>query len=136
MAQANIITLVRSALNAAAAFQQRVADVRAALPRATLADKATLLDALRPGVAAFYGITLNVKSTGRAVFPDDHASTEAAKKSLQRLARAVQGEVVHQKVEPKAMRFTAQQRDAAASLLAACGGDMARVRAVLKAVQD
>lgn len=134
MAQ-SINTLVRSALTTAALFQQRVADVRAALPRTTLADKAALLDALRPGVAAFYGIALEVKSTGRAVFPVEHASTDAAKKALQRLARAVQGEVVHQRVEPKALRFTAQQRDAAASLLSVCGGDMARVRAVLKAVQ-
>ena len=135
MAQANITTLVVAALNAAGLFAQRVEALRAALPRATLADKTALLDALRPGVAQRWGIALTVKSTGRAVFPVDHAKTEAAKKDLQRLARAVQGEVVHQKVEPRAMRFTAQQRDAAASLLAACGGDMARVRAVLKAVQ-
>ena len=135
MAQANIITLVRSALNAAAAFQQRVADVRAALPRATVADKAALLDALRPGVAAFYGITLNVKSTGRAVFPDDHPDTEAAKKALQRLARAVQGEVVHQKAPAPVFRLSTSQKDAAAALLAACGGNPKRALAALKAVQ-
>ena len=132
----SINTLVVAALTVAATFQQRVADVRAALPRTTLADKAALLDALRPGVAAYYGIALEVKSTGRAVFPADHGATDAAKKALQRLVRAVQGDVVHQKAEAPAMRFSAGQKAAAAALLEACGGDMARVRAVLKAVQN
>lgn len=132
----SINTLVVAALTVAATFQQRVADVRAALPRATLADKKALFNALRPGVAAYYGIELDPpKSTGRVVFPADHANTEAAKKALQRLVRAVQGDVVHQKAEAPAMRFSAGQKAAAAALLEACGGDMARVRAVLKAVQ-
>lgn len=132
----SINTIVRSALTIAASFNERVSELRAALPRDVVADKAALFDALRPGVAAFYGIELTVKSTGRAVFPADHANTEAAKQALKRLASAVQGPVVHQKAEAKPMRFSAAQRDAAAALLAACGGDMARVRAVLKAVQE
>ncbi len=130
-----INTLVIAALNTAAQFAQRVDAIRSALPVETIADHTALMDALRPGVAQYRGITLTVKSTGRAVFPADHAGTEAAKKDLQRLAKAVRGEVVHQKAEPVAMRFSAAQKAAAQSLLDACGGDMARVRAVIKAIQ-
>lgn len=130
-----INTLVINAMGAAANFAARVDALRAALPAETIADHTALLDALRPGVAQYRGITLTEKSTGRLVFPADHDKTEAAKKDLQRLAKAVMGPVVHQKAEAAPMRFNAAQKAAAAQLLAACGGDMARVRAVIKAVQ-
>lgn len=132
----SINSLVVAALRTADTFGERVAAIRAAVPTSALADKAALADLLRPGVAQKHGIVLTIKSTGRAVFPADDARTDAAKQDLSRLCRAVIGQVVHQKAEPVAMRFSAAQKAAAASLLQACGGDMARVRAVLKAVQE
>ena len=41
----SITRIVRSALNIAASFNERVADLRAALPRDVVADKAALFDA-------------------------------------------------------------------------------------------
>jgi hypothetical protein len=87
----NINKLTIAALNAAATFQQRVADIRAALPAATLADKTVCADALRPGVAQYYGIKLDPKGTGRLVFPAAHADSETARRALSRLVAAVIG---------------------------------------------
>ena len=131
----HINTLVAAVLDTAASFTQRVDAVRKACPKALLADKAGLTDFLRPAVAKYHGITLTEQSTKRMVFPADHAKTNAAKLDLSRLVRRVMGETSAHKAEPVAMRFNAAQKSAAQSLLDACGGDMARVRAVLKAVQ-
>jgi hypothetical protein len=87
----NINKLTIAALNAAAGFQQRVADIRAALPAELLADKAVCADALRPGVAQYYGITLELKGTGRAVFPKEHVDSDSARRALSRLVAAVIG---------------------------------------------
>ena len=97
MANATINTVsvsraVVAALKVAQTFAQRVEDIRAALPSEVLTDKAALADALRPGVAKFHGIELTAKSTGRLVFPADHAASEAARQDLSRLVRAVMGQ--------------------------------------------
>ena len=83
---------VIAALKICASFADRVADVRATLPADVLADRALCADALRPGVAKFHGIDLVQKSTGRLVFPTDHAASEAARQDLSRLVRAVMGQ--------------------------------------------
>jgi len=130
----HINTLVVAALNTAASYQQRIADIRAATPKAVLTDKAALADYLRPGVAKFYGITLDEKSTGRLVFPSEHKATNMAKLSLSRIVRGVIGESSnHSAAKPK-VRVASVERSAYEAFLAACGGDVARVRAVLKAL--
>ena len=123
-------TLVVSALRIAASYQAKVAELRAALPRGL--DRDAIADALRPGVAQFYGIKLETKSTGRVVFPVDHADTEAARRSLQRLVKAVIGEVVQHKA-PVKVRVAGAERTAFNALLDACGGDYARLQAVIRA---
>lgn len=130
----NINTLVVSALNTAAAFQQRVEALRAACPRELLTDKAALADALRPGVAKFYGIQLELKSTGRAVFPSEHDKTNMAKLSLSRLVRAVIGQTSNHAADKPKVRVASFERAAYTALLDACGGDLSRVRAVVKAL--
>ena len=130
---ASTINTVVAALRAAASFQERVNDVRATLDKATLADKAALADALRPGVAKFYGITLEVKSTGREVFPSEHANTESARTALSKLVRAVQGQVSHHAAPAPAVRIKAVERSAYEAFFAACGGDAKRMAAVIKA---
>lgn len=96
---ASINTLTIAAIKAAESFGARVEALRAALPKATAADAKVLADTLRPGVAQHYGIKLEVKSTGRAVFPGDHAATPAAKQTLKRLVKSVMGEQAGKKVE-------------------------------------
>lgn len=131
----NTTRAVIATLKAAASFQERVADVRATLDKATLTDKAALADALRPGVAQFYGITLTVKSTGRTVFPVDHVNTESARTALSKLTRAVMGETAKHKAPAPTVRVKATERSAYDALLAACGGDAARLAAVVKALK-
>lgn len=133
MSSINTTRTVIAALKAAASFQERVADVRATLDKATLTDKAALADALRPGVAQFYGITLEIKSTGRAVIPADHKHAESARTALSKLVRAVMGETANHKAAAPAVRVKAPERHAVEALLAACGGDWTRVAAVIKA---
>jgi hypothetical protein len=126
---------VIATLKAAASFQERVADVRATLDKATLTDKAALADALRPGVAQFYGIELTIKSTGRTVIPADHVHAESARTALSKLTRAVMGETANHKAPAPTVRIKATERSAYDALLAACGGDVARLAAVVKALK-
>lgn len=133
---ASIINATIATLKAAASFQARVSDLRAALPRATLADRDALTIALRPGVAKFYGIEhAEHGKTGKFVCDDDKVSM-AARTALSKLVRAVQGVSVAHSPEPKAVRVKAQERDAYAAFLAACGGDAKRVLAVIKACKE
>ena len=89
---ASIKSLVASCFTAAESFAAKVDALRAALPATALESHAACMDALRPATAAYYGIALTVKESGRAVFPADDARTPAAKKQLQRLAKAVLGD--------------------------------------------
>jgi hypothetical protein len=131
MSQA-INTAVANTLKAAASFQARVADLRAALPRATLADRDALVCALRPGVAKFYGIEhAEHGATGKFVCDNDKVSM-AARTALSKLVRAVQGPVAHERVEVK-VRVASAERAAYSAFLAACGGDAKRMAAVIKA---
>lgn len=130
----NINTLVIAALSTAATFNQRVEAIRAATPKAVLSDKAALADYLRPGVAKYRGITLELKSTGRAVFPSEHKATNAAKLDLSRLVRAVIGQSSNHAADKPKVRVAAAERAAYTAMLDACGGDVARVRAVIKAL--
>lgn len=132
MANTTTSTVI-AALKAAASFQERVADVRATLDKATLTDKAALADALRPGVAKFYGIELEIKSTGRAVFPADHVHADNARQALSKLVRAVFGPVQHSTEPAPTVRIKATERGAYEAFLAACGGDAKRMAAVIKA---
>lgn len=129
---AAVATAVVACLKVAATFQQRVADVRAALPRAVLADREALTAALRPGVARFYGIaTGDHGATGKFV-TDDEKLGMAARTALSKLVRSVQGvSVAH---TPKAkVRVKSEERAAAMAFLAQFDGDVARAIAVLKA---
>ena len=94
-----INTLTIATLRAAADFQTRVAALRDALPAATLADAKVCADALRPGVAQYYGIELSVAKTGRTAFPADHADAQTARKALSRLVAAVMGKVEANKAD-------------------------------------
>jgi len=141
MSQANTLnastlnTAVIAALKAAASFQQRVADVRAACPKATLADRDALTLALRPGVARFYGIaTGDHGATGKFV-TDDEKLGASARTALSKLVRAVQGVSVAHTVSTK-VRVKASERAAAVSFLAQFDGDVKRAIAVLKAIQS
>ena len=132
---AAVNTAVIACLKAAASFQQRVADVRAALPRATLADRDALTLALRPGVAKFYGIaTGDHGKTGKFVTDDDKLGM-AARTALSKLVRSVQGVSVAHTVQPK-VRVKAGERAAAVAFLAQFDGDVKRAIAVLKAVKE
>ena len=123
---------VINTLRAAAGFNERVIALRATLPRATLADRDALIVALRPGVAKFYGIGhAEHGTTGKFVCDDDKVSM-AARTALSKLVRAVQGPVVHERVEVK-VRVASTERAAYAAFLAACGGDVKRMAAVIKA---
>jgi hypothetical protein len=133
MSQA-INTAVINTLKAAASFQQRVADLRGQLSRATLADRDALIVALRPGVAKFYGIEhAEHGATGKFVCDDDKVSM-AARTALSKLVRAVQGPVAHETVVAK-VRVKATEKDAYNAFLAACGGDVKRMAAVIKALK-
>lgn len=130
MSALNITTLTYDALKHADAYQQRVATLRKALPTRILSDREALADALREGVAKWYGIQLETKSTGRVVFPADHQHTEAARGALSRLVRAIQGQTSNHKADAPKVRVAAAQRDAFEAFLAACGGDAKRAKAV------
>ena len=131
---ASVASAVVAALKAAASFQQRVADVRAALPRAVLADREALTAALRPGVARFYGIaTGDHGATGKFVTDDDKLGM-AARTALSKLVRSVQGVSVAHTPSVK-VRVKAGERAAAEAFLAQFDGDVKRAIAVLKAVQ-
>jgi len=129
-----INTAVINTLKAAASFQLRVADLRAALPRATLQDRDALVIALRPGVAKFYGIECAEHgATGKFVCDDDKVSM-AARTALSKLVRAVQGPVAHETVVTK-VRVKAAEKSAYDAFYAACGGDTKRMAAVIKAMK-
>lgn len=126
-----INTAVINTLKAAASFQQRVIDLRAALPRATLRDRDALVIALRPGVAKFYGIECAEHgTTGKFVCDDDKVSM-AARTALSKLCKAVMGPVAHETVK-KQVRVKAGEREACVAFLTAFGGDYKRALAVLK----
>ena len=130
-----INTAVIATLKSAATFQQRVADLRAALPRATLADRGALVIALRPGVAKYYEISFDAAygTTGKFVCDDDKVSM-AARTALSKLCKAVMGPVAHETVATK-VRVKAAEKDAYSAFLAACGGDVKRMAAVIKALK-
>jgi len=86
-----INTIVRNAIKTAELFGSHIDDLRAALPASALESRAACMAALQAPVAKYYDITLEVKGTGRIVWPADHANTEAAKKAQQRLATSVLG---------------------------------------------
>lgn len=131
---ASVATAVVACLKAAASFQQRVADVRAALPKAVLADRDALTLALRPGVARFYGIaTGDHGATGKFVTEDEKLGM-AARTALSKLVRSVQGVSVAHTPSVK-VRVKAGERAAAEAFLAQFDGDVKRAIAVLKAVQ-
>lgn len=131
---ASVASAVIACLKVAATFQQRVADVRAALPKAVLADRDALTLALRPGVAKFYGIaTGDHGNTGKFV-TDDEKLGMAARTALSKLVRAVQGVSVAHTV-PVKVRVASAERAAAVQFLAQFDGDVKRAIAVLKAVQ-
>lgn len=127
-----INTAVINTLKAAASFQQRVIELRAALPRATLADRDALTVALRPGVAKFYGIECAEHGkTGKFVCDDDKVSM-AARTALSKLCKAVMGPVAHETtVTP--VRVKSAERAAYDAFCAACGGDAKRMAAVIRA---
>ena len=131
---ASVASAVIACLKVAATFQQRVADVRAALPRAVLADRDALTLALRPGVAKFYGIaTGDHGATGKFVTEDEKLGM-AARTALSKLVRSVQGVSVAHTPSVK-VRVKAGERAAAEAFLAQFDGDVKRAIAVLKAVQ-
>ena len=131
---ASVASAVIACLKVAATFQQRVADVRAALPKAVLADRDALTLALRPGVAKFYGIaTGDHRATGKFVTEDEKLGM-AARTALSKLVRSVQGVSVALTPSVK-VRVKAGERAAAEAFLAQFDGDVKRAIAVLKAVQ-
>ena len=131
---ATLNTAVVACLKAAASFQQRVADVRAALPRAVLADRDQLTLALRPGVARFYGIATGDHGTTGKFVTDDEKLGMAARTALSKLVRSVQGVSVAHTPAVK-VRVKAGERAAAEAFLASFDGDVKRAIAVLKAIQ-
>lgn len=116
---ANINTLTIAAIKAAESFNDRVVALRAALPKPVLRDAAKVADALRGGVAQHYGVELEIKGTGRAVFPSAHKATPAAKQTLKRLVKAVMGESNNRK-ETEAIEVPAHIAKLAAQLAKAC----------------
>lgn len=125
---------VIACLRVAATFQQRVADVRAVLPKAVLADRDALTLALRPGVAKFYGIATGDHGTTGKFVTDDDKLGMAARTALSKLVRSVQGVSVAHTVATK-VRVASAERAAAVAFLAQFDGDVKRAIAVLKAVQ-
>jgi len=129
-----INTAVVSILAAATQFGQRVESLRAMLDAATLADRDAVTVALRPGVAQFYKIGhAEHGATGKFV-TDDETLAATARQSLSRLVRAVYG-VPHRETTPVVVKVGKNERAAYAAFLAACGGDAARVAAVVKALK-
>lgn len=125
-------TLVVQSLRIAASFADKVCEIRAALPKATVANRDALVLALRPGVAKYYGIEHAVHGkTGKFVTDNDKLSM-AARTSLSKLARAVAGPVANH-TEPVKTRVTAVERASYLAFLNACGGDAKRMGAVIKA---
>ncbi len=126
------LTAVIAALRAAATFGERVDALRATLDKRTLADRDALTIALRPGVAKFYGIECGEHGTTGKFVTDDDKLAMAARTALSKLVRSVQGVSVAHTVETK-VRVTAKERAAYAAFLEA-SGDVARMRAVIKAL--
>lgn len=131
---ASVASAVIACLKVAATFQQRVADVRAALPRSVLADRDALTLALRPGVAKFYGIATGDHGTTGKFVTEDEKLGMAARTALSKLVRSVQGVSVAHTPSVK-VRVKAGERAAAEAFLAQFDGDVKRAIAVLKAVQ-
>ena len=125
---------VVSTLTVAAQFGERVEQLRALLDPATLSDRDSVTVALRPGVAAFYKIDhAEHGKTGKFV-TDDESLAATARQSLSRLVRAVYG-VPHRETAPVVVKVGKAEKAAYAAFLAACGGDVARVAAVIKALK-
>ena len=120
MSHINTTTVSRAViacLNAAATFQQRVADLRATLPGDVLADRDAVTRALRPGVAKFYGIDWAEHGKSGKFVTEDKAASTAARQALSRLVRAVIGEQ-HRNVEE--VEVPAHIAKLAAQLVKAC----------------
>ena len=135
MAKTTINSLVISALRHAEKFTADVAELRTMLSPEVLGDRALCADALRAGVAARHGIKLNVQGTGRAVFPADHASSEAARQDLSRLVKSVMGKGNGQKTE-KARRVDAELLAKVQNLISRAGLTKAEARDLFNAVVE
>lgn len=122
----SINTLVSSCFAAAAAFQERVAVLRDALPAAALASREACADALRDPVWVYYGIDIrstekggeiNVAKSGRRALPTDHALSETCRTALSRLVKAVlAGTTSNEQAEAEECEIPAELLAAAAKL--------------------
>ena len=127
------VNSVLAGQQAHATYTQSVAAMRSALPADVLQDTALVADALLEYVADKYGVpTKEAKSSGKIMMDSKSANSGAARTFLSRFSRDVVGARSNQKAEPKTYRFSAAQKAAGQALLDACGGDVARVRALLK----
>ena len=91
-------------------------------------DREAIKAAIMPGWAQGAGITL----TDSGNWPEDAGT---AKRRFNRLISDVIGDDNAKTAsEPTKVRIKASEREAAEALLAACGGDLKRAQAVLKAV--
>jgi hypothetical protein len=136
MAKTTINSLVISALRHAERFTADVAELRTMLSPEVLGDRTLCADALRAGVAARHGIKLNVQGTGRAVFPAEHPSSEAARQDLSRLVKSVRGVSSGQKTEKKARRVDADLLVKVQNLISRAGLTKAEARDLFAAVVE
>lgn len=114
---ANINTLVHTALNAAHAYGNAVADIRKTLKGQMSPEQ--VRSALLAPVASYYAVALIAKERGEGMTLDSAAPKyEAAKKALQRLVKDVMGKVENQSEE---LDVPAHIAKLAAQLVQACG---------------
>lgn len=116
MSTINTITLTVNALSAAAGFQQRVDELRRALPRVTLSDTKAIRVALLPGVLKFYKIEGDQLKREHGTAP---------RMALSRLVRGVAGQTSKQR-EVKKHRVAKEAQAAIDKLVATYGATMLR----------
>jgi len=120
---------VRGAFGAAKVFGARVDELKDLLAGA---DRETIEDVVMHETAAYYGTELHTCKTGRIVWKKEDGAT---KRNANRLIAAIVGasnKSAEDKAPAKVVRFSANQKDAAAVLLAECGGNLKRAIAALK----
>ena len=90
-------------------------------------DREAIKAAIMPGWAQGAGITL----TDEGNWPENAGT---AKRRFNRLIADILDDGSAKASEPTKVRIKASEREAAEALLAACGGDLKRAQAVLKAI--
>lgn len=128
----DILSTVDRAIDNRAEYLRLIDKARAACAGLTQDD---VRDALLPLIAAYRGVKIvegRGKATGRKVFDREAPAFESAKRDLRMITQDICGAGSDHAAPSKPTKVRAKA--AALALLEACGGDLKRAMAILKAV--